>query len=114
MPRRLVHGYGPRDGEQLEQLARAAERLREAIFDHGEATTAAVRRAAYDGTPAVPLLADFVGRVRANAKRMPRCCLADNGPSDDSIFEVIVAAALGAAQRRLEHGLALLELAPRR
>ena len=75
---------------------------------------AAVRRAAYDGTPAVPLLADFVGRVRANAKRMPRCCLADNGPSDDSIFEVIVAAALGAAQRRLEHGLALLELAPRR
>ncbi len=102
---------------QLDRLARAADRLRRAVLDDGEATTPAVRRAAYDGGADDPLLAGFVGQVRAHADRIGDADIAAlraHGLSEDAIFEVTVSAALGAAQHRLERGLALLDIAPDR
>jgi alkylhydroperoxidase family enzyme len=101
----------------VERLARAADRLRAAVLDRGTATTAEVRRAAY-GTGAVdPALADFITKVREHAHRVTDAdvgALRSQGLSADAIFEVTVAAALGAAQRRLDAGLALVDTAPER
>lgn len=76
-----------------------------------------MRRAAHDGVAAEPIVAGFVTAVRTHADRISDAdvvALQDQGLSDDAIFEVTVAAALGAAQRCLDAGLALLAVAPGR
>ena len=59
-------------------------------------------------------MGDYVRLVEQHAYRVTEdqvTALRTEGMSDDGVFELTVAAALGAAQRRLEDGLALLDSA---
>jgi hypothetical protein len=71
-----------------------------------------VRTAAIDGDPIPdPLIQRYVETVRQDAYRLTDRRveeLADAGLTDGQIFEVTVAAAFGAARRRLDAGLAAL------
>jgi uncharacterized protein YciW len=89
-------------------LARLEERLRRAP---GELAPAA-RATAIDGGPLPdPLAQRYVETVRQHAyqltdRRLEE--LADAGWTDGQVFELTVAAAFGAARRRLDAGLAAL------
>jgi alkylhydroperoxidase family enzyme len=100
---------------RLDRLARAADQLRRSVLNDGLATSASMRRAAYLGDVPDPVLAGYVAAVRDHAHRISDADIAalqKHGHSDDAIFELTVAAALGAAQQRLDAGLAILDLEP--
>jgi alkylhydroperoxidase family enzyme len=99
-------------GTRLERLSIAAMTLTRAVLGTPATTPVDVRRAAFDGSHADAALADYVALVEQHAYRLTDARLSvlrNLGLSDDAIFEVTVAAALGAAQRRLDFGVALLE-----
>lgn len=106
-----------RPKRRLDRLARAARRLNVAVLEDDAALTSAItsgqlRRCAYDGVVEEPVVAQFVELVRQHAYRVTDAditALRTHGLSDDAIFELTVAAALGEAQRRLIAGLALLD-----
>ena len=92
-------------------LHQAVERLVEAITEGTGATSAAARRAAFDGRAEDPVLAHYVNVVRTHADRITDDdieILRGAGLDDDAIFEITVAAALGAGAKRLRAGLSLL------
>ncbi|MGY2876638.1 alkylhydroperoxidase family enzyme [Marmoricola sp. URHA0025 HA25] len=98
-------------------LAAAARDLRRAVLEAEAVTPTAARRAAYDGSAPDAALAAYLDTVREKAYRITDAHvdgLRADGLADDAIFELTVAAALGAADRRLAAGLALLgrEAAP--
>lgn len=89
-------------------------RTTHAVLDSAGVTTSAWRWAAFhrrlDELPAA--LRPFVETVAANAWRVTDAdvdALKRAGHSDDAIFELTAAAALGAAIMRLERGLIVLE-----
>jgi alkylhydroperoxidase family enzyme len=97
-------------------LSIAATALRRAVLESPGATSAVARRAAFDRSAQEDdLAADaaaYVSVVHEHAFRVTQAqvsALLDAGMSEDSIFELTVAAALGAAERRLEAGRALLD-----
>jgi alkylhydroperoxidase family enzyme len=100
---------------RLDRLAHAARGLHDAVLaadsSLSSATTSGqLRRDAYDGVVEDPVLAHYVAMVREHAYRVTDAdisALRAHGLSDDAIFELTVAAALGEAQRRLAAGLAL-------
>lgn len=81
------------------------------VLDGPGQTRPALRRAAAanDGVPAD--LAPLVAKVHAHAYRVTdeEMAAAQRAHGDDAMFEVVVAAALGASRRRLEAGLRALE-----
>ena len=92
-------------------LHQAVERLVEAITEGPSTTSAAARRAAFNGGADDPVLAHYVNLVRTHAYRISDDDiqdLRDAGLDDDAIFEITVAAALGAGAERLRAGLSLL------
>lgn len=89
-------------------------RTTHAVLDSSGVTPSALRWAAFhrriDELPAE--LRPFVETVAANAWRVTDAdvdALKSAGHSEDAIFEVTAAAALGAAIMRLERGLIVLE-----
>jgi len=105
----------PRPG----RYAALTERLVEAVLAGTGQTTADLRRAVLaraaqpgrtaDGLPAP--LEGYVDTVARHAYRVTDddvAALQRQGHSDDALFEVTVAAAVGAALARLERGLAAL------
>ena len=102
---------------RLDRLANAARGLQDAVLEADPALTSATtsrqqRRDAYDGVIEEPVLAQYVAMVRQRAYRVTDAditALRAHGLSDDAIFELTLAAALGEAQRRLIAGLALLD-----
>jgi alkylhydroperoxidase family enzyme len=97
---------------RLDRLSRAALALRQAVLDSPAETPVEVRRAAFAGGAPDPALADYVTLVTRQASRVTDAqvtALLHSGVSEDGIFEVTVAAAMGAAQRALDAGIALLE-----
>lgn len=106
-----------RPSRRLDRLARAARRLHDAVLEADPALTSAttsgqLRRCAYDGVIEEPALARYVAMVRRHAYRVTDADITEvraHGLSDDAIFELTVAAALGEGQRRLAAGLALLD-----
>lgn len=102
---------------RLDRLAHAARRLHDVVLEADPAFTSAttsgqLRRSAYDGVVDEPVLARYVAMVREGAHRVTDAdisALRAHGLSDDAIFELTVAAALGEGQRRLAVGLALLD-----
>jgi alkylhydroperoxidase family enzyme len=112
---RLWHWAMPRK-PRLDRLVHAARNLHDAVLEADPALTSAttprqLRRDAYDGVVEEPVLARYVATVRQCAYRITDAevtALHAHGLSDDAIFELTVAAALGEAQRRLAVGLALL------
>ncbi|WP_406021728.1 hypothetical protein OH802_21090 [Nocardioides sp. NBC_00850] len=115
--RTRVRRWAMRPSRRLDRLAEAARRLYDAVLEADPALTSAttsghLRRCAYDGVVDEPVLAQYVAKVRQHAHRITDAditALRAHGLSDDAIFELTVAAALGEGQRRLAAGLALLE-----
>jgi len=105
---------------RLVRLAAAARTLRDTVLESGAVTSPELRRAAFDGVSGElgeGSLAAYVVKVRDHAYRVTDAdmvALREDGLSDDAIFELTVAAALGAADRRLVAGLALLDPAATR
>jgi alkylhydroperoxidase family enzyme len=112
-----VRHWTLRPRRRLDRLADAASRLTDAVLEADPALTSAttsgqLRRSAYDGVVEEPVLAQYVTMVRQHAYRVTDAditALRAHGLSDDAIFELTVAAALGEGQRRLAAGLALLD-----
>jgi alkylhydroperoxidase family enzyme len=92
-------------------LRQAVERLVEAITDGPSTTSVAARRAAFDVRADDPVLAHYVNVVRTRAYLITDDdieILRGAGLDEDAIFEITVAAALGAGAERLRAGLSLL------
>jgi alkylhydroperoxidase family enzyme len=97
--------------DRLGRLREEAARLVEAVVDGDGATSAETRRAAFAGRVDDPAVAHYVDVVRRHAYRVTdedveRLRVA--GLDDDAIFELTVAAALGAGAERLQVGLSLV------
>ena len=105
MPRRGVAA------DRLEVLRAKAARLVDVTLEADGATPAETRHAAFAGRADDPVLAEYVDVVRKHADRITDEDverLRDGGLDDDAIFEITVAAALGAGAERLRAGLSLL------
>jgi alkylhydroperoxidase family enzyme len=92
--------------------AAAMHRVREAILETPGETDAALRRAIAAGETAEPPLGPYLEQVARHAYRIGDADverLRDAGYSDAAIFELTLAAALGAAELRLAAGLQALE-----
>jgi len=87
------------------------KRLTTAVLDTPGETPPSLRRAAMQrGTLPTPL-AGYVDKVARHAYRVTDtdvAALQRAGQSDDALFEITVAAALGAALYRLDKGMAAL------
>lgn len=81
------------------------ENLRHAVFDSPGATPAALRAAAGSGGLLAEPWQAYAALVRDTPDRITDADLAGLGRPDDEVFEVTVAAAVGAALRGLEAGL---------
>jgi alkylhydroperoxidase family enzyme len=93
------------------RIAAKAEALRLAVLRQRGATTEDERLAAYEGSDLESPLSDYLALVRNGAYRITDShvsTLKELGLTDDAIFELTVAAALGTAQQRLDAGLKLL------
>ncbi len=89
----------------------AAAALREATLTAPGETGTEVRRAAYGGGDLVDPMATYVDKVRESSYRITDSDVAGlkaAGYSEDAIFEMTLAAAVGAASGRLEAGLRAL------
>ena len=86
-------------------------RLVEAVLSTPGETPAEVRRAALEQAAAPGPLAPYVSNVARHAYKITDTDVAQlrhGGHSDDSLFEITVAAAVGAALHRLDRGMAAL------
>ena len=94
---------------QLGRLLDAADALRRAVLTGPASTSTELRRAVHDGAATGTEAVDaFAQTVREHAYRVTDAqfaALREVGLSDDAIFEITVASALGAAQRQLSAGL---------
>jgi alkylhydroperoxidase family enzyme len=82
-----------------------------AVLESPAVTDPATRAAAYQSDELSPPLIDYVAKVRGESYRITDediQTLLTAGYSQDAVFEITVATALGAAMRRLEAGLGLL------
>jgi alkylhydroperoxidase family enzyme len=100
--------------DRLRRLREEATRLVEGVLDGEGATSVQARRAAFAGRADEPAVAYYVDAVRRHADvtddDVERLHAA--GLDDDAIFELTVAAALGAGVDRLQAGLSLLGREP--
>ena len=97
--------------DRLLRLRDEARRLVDAVLDGEGATSAKARHAAFAGQADDPAVARYLGLVCRHAHRVTDEDiegLRSAGLDDDAIFELTVAAALGAGAKRLKVGLALL------
>lgn len=91
-------------GDRYERLV---GNLRTAVFDSPGKTEPAVRRAAASGDPAEGPWTSYAAKVRDSSYRVTDTDIANlkaAGLSEDKIFEITVAAAVGAALRSLDAG----------
>ena len=99
----------------MARLHDEANRLVDAVLDGAGATSPAARRAAFEGRADDPAVAGYLDGVCRHAYRVTDedvGRLRHVGLDDDSIFELTVAAALGAGVERLKVGLSLLGREP--
>jgi hypothetical protein len=86
-------------------------RLRQAVLGSGHLSPA-LRQAALDGAPLPDDWSPYAERVRQGGSRVTDAevaALQAGGHDEDEIFEITVAAALGAALRSLDAGLRALQ-----
>jgi alkylhydroperoxidase family enzyme len=88
--------------------------LVERVLDGEGTTPVEARRAAFAGRAGEPAVAHYLELVHRNAAVADADLdrLRSDGLDDDAIFELTVAAALGAGVERLRRGLALLGREP--
>jgi hypothetical protein len=97
--------------DRLGGLRDDVARLVEVILEGKGAVSREARQAAFAGRADDPALTDYVDIVRRHASRVTDEDverLRAGGLDDDAIFELTVAAALGAGVERLQVGLSLL------
>jgi len=96
-----------------EHLAELARRLRDTVLTHPGVTETTLRRAVDAQTGDVPPnLKAYVEKVAKHAYKVTDNdveALKQAGYSEDAIFEITVSASVGAANARLERGLAALK-----
>ncbi|WP_337010148.1 MULTISPECIES: hypothetical protein [unclassified Kribbella] len=106
-------GLGRRSGVEGPAARRAAllAELRRVVFEAPARSGAAVRAAAASDGPLAEPLRSYAAKVRDESYRVTDADVAELravGVSEDEIFEITVAAALGAACHRLDAGLRVL------
>jgi hypothetical protein len=87
------------------------KRLVDAVLSAPGETPPALRRAVLEDGSIPPVLAGYVDTVKRHAYKVTDADIAAlhrAGHSDDSLFEITVAAAVGAALHRLDRGMAAL------
>ncbi|HVV85340.1 MAG TPA: hypothetical protein VHE35_19895 [Kofleriaceae bacterium] len=87
------------------------EAVRKALLERGTALPAETRRAALERGALAPELAAYVDKVESNAAGLRDedvARLKEAGLDEEQIFELTLAAALGAGLRRMEAALAAL------
>jgi hypothetical protein len=95
-------------GDPTDRHAAAVDALRHAVFQTAGSTEPAVRVAAGRGGELPEPLAAYAAKVRDQSYRITDADFAGltaGGLSDDAIFEITIAAAVGAALQRLDTGL---------
>ena len=98
-------------GGMADRHAARLARLRQAVFSSPATTTTAARAAAAEGGPLPEPIDTYAAKVRDHSYRVTDGdveALKAAGLSEDEIFEMTVAAALGAALRSLDAGLAAM------
>jgi len=87
------------------------ERLRTTVYEAPAVTTPSLRRAAASDAGVPAPLATYVHAIHANAYQITDAdvALLRATHDDDTLFEVTVAAALGASFRRLDLALAAID-----
>ena len=88
------------------------ETIRAAVVDGPGTTAPSVRRAAFGGGEVSSEASAYVDKVRRHAYKVTDAdvnAVKDSGYSEDEIFEITVAAAVGAGYRRFEAGRKALE-----
>ena len=97
--------------DRLEVLHDETKQLLAAILDGPGASSPDTRRRVFEGIADDPVIVRYVDTVRRHAHRVTDedvDALRAAGLDDDAIFELTVAAAVGAADERLRAGLSLL------
>jgi alkylhydroperoxidase family enzyme len=87
------------------------KRLVDAVLNAPGETPEALRRAVLEQRSIPPALAGYVDTVKRHAYKVTDAdvaALQRSGQSDDTLFEITVAAAVGAALHRLDRGMAAL------
>ena len=95
-------------GDPADRHAAAVNALRHAVFELPGSTEPAVRAAAGSGGELAEPLGSYAATVRDRSYRITDTDLAGltaAGLSDDAIFEITIAAAVGAALQRLDAGM---------
>jgi hypothetical protein len=100
--------------DPMERHSAEVAALRQAVLETPGATDRATREAAYAGGGLPPQLDAYVASIDVASYRITdgdiaRLLAADQ--SEDAVFELTLAAAIGAAGRRLEAGLRALRAA---
>jgi alkylhydroperoxidase family enzyme len=94
--------------EPSDRHATAVDALRRAVFESPGSTEPASRAAAGSAGELPEPLGSYAAKVRDQSYRITDsdfAALTAAGLSDDAIFEITIAAAVGAALRRLEAGM---------
>jgi alkylhydroperoxidase family enzyme len=95
-------------GDPTDRHAAAVDALRHAVFQSPGSTEPAVRVAAARGGQLPGPLDSYAAKVRDQSYRITDADFAGlsaAGLNDDAIFEITIAAAVGAALQRLDAGL---------
>jgi hypothetical protein len=96
------------DGDPTDRHAAAVDALRHAVFESRGSTEPAVRYAAGSGDKLPEPLGSYAAKVRDQSYRIADtdfAGLTTAGLSDDAIFEITIAAAVGGALQRLDAGM---------
>lgn len=86
------------------------DRVLQRVLDGEAETSAALRRAAFESAGLSPDLKPLVDKIHAHAYKVTDEDVANvqRAYGDDALFEIIVSAALGASNKRLQAGLKAL------
>jgi alkylhydroperoxidase family enzyme len=96
----------------INRYAKDVARLMETVLTAAGATDRSTREAASRGGALPPVLADYVAKVQLRSHRITNDDIArlrTHGYSEDDIFEITVAAALGKAFAGLDAALRAME-----
>ena len=86
------------------------DRVLQRVLDGEAESSAALRHAAFEGAGLSPDLKPLIDKVHAHAYKVTDEDVANvqRAYGDDALFEIIVSAALGASNKRLQTGLRAL------
>jgi hypothetical protein len=104
----------PRGEKAADRHADDLAALVRTVLEAPAFTEPAIRAAAFHNSELPPPLGPYVAKVQAESYRITDDdiqALVAAGYAPDAVFEITVAAALGAAMQRLEAGLAVLRAA---